>query len=152
MPSDKAKQDLRKRCGRVRADILFLLDWIEAELDKENDIAPAASEPLTDRHHWILGQLREGLALTREMVEREFGIGERQAKRTIASLCRRGLVEFARKPKPGHYILRCRSSSRGTTGPLTGCRSKLPVSRAPACPELRLFPPLDQPDRPLTER
>ena len=40
---------------------------------------------LTDRQHWILDQLRDGVASTRAMVEEHCGIGLRQAKRELAA-------------------------------------------------------------------
>lgn len=63
-------------------------------------------EPLTDRQHWILAQLRERGRLTRDVVEKQFGIGEKQAKRELGGLSTRNIVQFIRKPRPGHYILR----------------------------------------------
>jgi hypothetical protein len=65
----------------------------------------APSEPMTDRHHWVLRQLRSGVELTRDMVEDQFGIGEKQAKRALAVLTNCGMVRFVRGPRPGHYEL-----------------------------------------------
>ena len=49
--------------------------------------------------------MRDGVELTREMVETEFGIGLKQAKRVLNPLVKRGLVEFMRRPTSGHYRL-----------------------------------------------
>ena len=62
--------------------------------------------PLTDRQHWVLDRLRDGVELTRAMVEQEFEIGRKQANRVLGPLAKRGLIEFMRKPRPGHYRLR----------------------------------------------
>ena len=67
---------------------------------------------LTDRQHWILDQLRDGVELTRAMVEEHGEIGLRQAKRELTGLSNRGLIEFKRKPRPGHYVLRQKPNRR----------------------------------------
>lgn len=74
--------------------------------------AASNDEVLTDRQHWILAQLRGDVKLTRAMVEKHGDIGTRQAKRELAGLSKRGLIEFLRKPRPGYYILRTRSRPR----------------------------------------
>ena len=66
----------------------------------------SVSRPLTDRQHWILDQLRDGVELTREMVEKQFQIGARQAKRELAGLSNRRLIAFKRQPWPGRYVVR----------------------------------------------
>jgi len=68
--------------------------------------------PLTDRQHWILDQLRDNAKLTRDLVERQFGIKDKQAKRELAGLSRRGLIRFIRKPRPGYYVLRRKPSAK----------------------------------------
>ncbi len=64
--------------------------------------------PLSDRQHWVLEQLREGVELTRDQVEKQFGIGPKTAKRDLTDVAKRGLIEFARTPRPGHYRLATR--------------------------------------------
>ena len=88
---------------------MFILDWLEGELDKE-EFGQATSEPLTDRHHWILDQLRDGVKLTREMVQTQFQLGEKQAKRTLILLTSRRMIDFVRKPRPGYYILHSKTT------------------------------------------
>lgn len=70
--------------------------------------ASPANVPLSDRQHWVLDQLRSGLELTRDQVEKQFGIGPKTAKRDLADVAKRGLIEFVRTPRPGHYRLATR--------------------------------------------
>ncbi len=65
---------------------------------------------LTAPQHWILDQLRDGVELPRAMVEKHCGIDLRQAKRELTGLSTRGLIEFKRRPRPGHYALRQKPS------------------------------------------
>jgi len=84
----------------------------DAEIHHRRENSPSAVEskdPLTDRQHWILGQLRDNVKLTREMVEGKFRIKDKQAKRALSGLSRRGLIRFIRKPRPGYYVL-CRNT------------------------------------------
>ncbi|MBN2132676.1 MAG: response regulator [Sedimentisphaerales bacterium] len=74
---------------------------------------PNGQEPLTDRQHWILDQLRQGVRLTRGMVEEQFHIKDKQTKRELAGLSKRGMIEFIRKPRPGYYILVSKSRRSG---------------------------------------
>jgi len=113
-----------------------LADWLvieahdaDAEPTSQEPLTPAASHapriaaqppkndfneqnPLTDRQHWVLDQLRDGVKLTRDMVERQFGIKDKQAKRELAGLSRRGLIRFIRKPRPGYYVLHRKPSAK----------------------------------------
>lgn len=98
------REKLKKMCQRVRVDFNKMLELIEHEMERA-DRADASWEPLTERHHWILDQLRHNVKLTRAMVEKEFGIGEKQAKRALATLTNQGMTKFIRGPRPGHYIL-----------------------------------------------
>jgi len=130
MIDEKRRQVLRHHVRQVRTHLLGILDWIEAELDcaepaedtaPSPDISmanparsalPADQEPLTDRHHWVLEQLRLGLRLTRKQVMARFGLSARHTKRILGSLTDRGLIEFQRAPRPGHYRLRVKASRR----------------------------------------
>jgi hypothetical protein len=58
-----------------------------------------------ERQQWILEQLSDGVLLTRAMVEIEFDIGARQAKRVLGPLVSGGMIAFVRGPRPGHYVL-----------------------------------------------
>lgn len=106
-----------------------LADWLVIEVhddDAESSDKPSASkpdavishhtessfagyqeikQPFTDRQYWVLDQLSGDVKLTREMVERQFGIKDKQAKRELSGLSRRGLIRFIRKPRPGYYVL-----------------------------------------------
>ena len=72
---------------------------------KHLENAPAGQEPLTGRQYWILEQLRQGVQVTRRMVEKQFSVKDKQAKRELAGLSSRGMIEFIRKPRPGYYVL-----------------------------------------------
>ena len=67
--------------------------------------APVANVPLSERQHWVLDQLRQGVDLQRTGVEKQFGVTSKTAKRDLSDLLKRGLITFVRMPKPGHYSL-----------------------------------------------
>ncbi len=70
--------------------------------------APAAvpaDADLNQRQRWILEQLRCGVALQRVMVERQYNVGEKTAKRDLAILVRDGRITFVRQGRSGHYQL-----------------------------------------------
>lgn len=75
-----------------------------------NDPAAAPDDPLSDRQHWVLDQLRKGVELQRDAFQKQFGIAPKTAKRDLTDLRRRGLIEFVRTPRPGHYRLKKRGS------------------------------------------
>lgn len=73
---------------------------------RKSDVpASRANVPLNDRQHWVLDKLRQGVQLERAELEKHFGIGSKTAKRDLSDLTDRGLIEFARTPRPGHYRL-----------------------------------------------
>jgi len=117
MIDEDIKREFRNQVRRARRDLLYMLDWMETELDRMDEPpkppkkskTTGRSNPddrLNDRHHWIMDQLRDGMKLTRDMVMDHFQLGERQAKRELTTLTNRGLIDFERVPKPGHYVLR----------------------------------------------
>ena len=117
MIDEDVKREFRNQVRRARRDLLYMLDWMETELDRMDEPpkptkkskTTGRSNPddrLNDRHHWIMDQLRDGVQLTRDMVMEHFQLGEKQAKRELATLTNRGLIDFERMPKPGHYVLR----------------------------------------------
>jgi len=73
--------------------------------EKHNGPASKTDDPLTDRQHWILRELEDGVELTRQMVETHFRISKKQAKRELSGLSKQSLIEFMRRPRPGHYVL-----------------------------------------------
>lgn len=100
-----------------RADVIdhdeqgyFLRDWIvvcdgdERECPREVPADDPANVPagssdvpanvpagtdLNPRQEWILGQLKQGVAIQRVMVEKEFDVGEKTAKRDLSELVQR---------------------------------------------------------------
>ncbi|MBN2313674.1 MAG: response regulator [Sedimentisphaerales bacterium] len=69
-----------------------------------SDTTSTEQELLSERQRWILNQLQQGVKLTRDMVEKQFGIKDKQAKRELAVLSKQGMIEFIRKPRPGYYV------------------------------------------------
>jgi len=61
---------------------------------------------LNQRQRWVLDQLRQNVELTRSMIEEHFHVSTKTAKRDLAELRERGLIEYVRNPWPGHYALR----------------------------------------------
>jgi hypothetical protein len=117
MIDEDVKREFRNQVRRARRDLLYMLDWMETELDRMDEPpkppkkskTTGRSNPddrLNDRHHWIMDQLRDGVQLTRDMVMEHFQLGDRQAKRELTTLTNRGLIDFERMPRPGHYVLR----------------------------------------------
>jgi DNA-binding response OmpR family regulator len=70
-----------------------------------NGPASPTDGPASERQLWILAQLQNGVRVERQMVQKQFGISEKQAKRELGGLSSRGLVGFIRKPRPGYYVL-----------------------------------------------
>ena len=117
MIDEDVKREFRNQVRRARRDLLYMLDWMETELDRMDEPPKPPKKAkttgrsnlddrLNDRHHWIMDQLRDGVKLTRDMVMEHFQLGDRQAKRELTTLTNRGLIDFERVPKPGHYVLR----------------------------------------------
>ena len=116
MIDEDIKREFRNQVRRARRDLLYMLDWMETELDRLDEAPQPTKKPkttrgnpdgrLNDRHHWIMDQLRDGVRITRDIVMEHFQLGERQAKRELTTLTNRGLIDFERVPKPGHYVLR----------------------------------------------
>lgn len=63
------------------------------------------SPNLNQRQRWIIDQLKQGIALQRVMVEREFGVGEKTAKRDLSELVQRKMIEYQRIRREGAYHL-----------------------------------------------
>ena len=64
------------------------------------------NEPISERQRWLLVQLSEGQQLKPHDVTAHFGIAEKTAKRDIADLKARGLIEFVGARKTGFYRLK----------------------------------------------
>jgi FixJ family two-component response regulator len=78
---------------------------------KANVPSAAPDVPLNDRQHWVLEQLRSGAKVQRDVLQKRFKIVPKTAKRDLAELRKRGLIEFVRTPRPGYYRLRKRHSA-----------------------------------------
>jgi len=73
--------------------------------------ATSANVPLNDRQHWALEQLRAGVKLRRQDIEKHFRVTEKTAKRDLSNLVKRSLIVFERTPQPGNYRLVTREGS-----------------------------------------
>jgi predicted DNA-binding transcriptional regulator YafY len=54
----------------------------------------------------VLREIRKGTQLQRVMLEKRFCIHSRTAKRDLAELTLRGLIEYVGDGRSGHYTLR----------------------------------------------
>ena len=96
----------------------FLRDWIVVR-DEGMPLCPSdvpegtwdipadvpTSPNLNQRQRWILDQLKQRVELQRVMVEREFGVGEKTAKRDLSELVQRRMIEYQRVGREGAYRL-----------------------------------------------
>ena len=60
---------------------------------------------LNQRQEWILEQLEQGVAVQRVMVEDQFGVGDKTAKRDLSELVQLELIEYQRQGRDGYYRL-----------------------------------------------
>lgn len=76
----------------------------DAEIDCRNG-APEETTGLAfnERQQWVLDRLRASNQVRRRDVEAHFKCSSKTAKRDLAELRERGLIEFVAKPWPGHY-------------------------------------------------
>ena len=63
------------------------------------------NETLSERQRWLLDQLSQGQKPRAKDIAAHFDVTEKTAKRDIAGLKARGLVEFTGAPKTGYYRL-----------------------------------------------
>lgn len=61
------------------------------------------NESLSERQRWLLDQLGQGQKPRAKDIAAHFGVTEKTAKRDIADLKARGLIEFVGAPKTGFY-------------------------------------------------
>ena len=106
-PND-ASDEFTRDCGRDTAPQHQCLDWPAAVTANDTgDIDHATGEPrnapLNERQQWVLRELDRGVRLCRRMLEKQFGIHARTAKRDLSDLAERGLVRFVRVGKAGYY-------------------------------------------------
>lgn len=105
------RQTLLNDMLRVQADVNKLADRLASELQCE-PASDAGSPAFNERQIWALGQIRSGVRFTRKMIEKEFGVTGKTAKRDLGPLIDQGTVVFVRKSKPGHYLLTGRRVGR----------------------------------------
>lgn len=86
-------------------------DMSDVPAPRPNVPATSPNVPLNNRQHWVLEQLRAGIELQRQDIEKHFRVTEKTAKRDLSDLVGRGLIAFERTPRPGHYRLAKRSQS-----------------------------------------
>ena len=97
------------------------LDWPAAVTtngtgDSGDDTAEPRNAPLNERQQWVLHELERGVRLCRNMLERQFDIHSRTAKRDLGDLAERGIVQFVRVGKAGYYQLISESSELACAG------------------------------------
>jgi predicted HTH transcriptional regulator len=63
------------------------------------------NETVNERQRWFLTQIGEGQAPGASDLARQFQVAEKTARRDIADLKARGLIEFVGARKTGHYQL-----------------------------------------------
>lgn len=59
-----------------------------------------------ERQEWVLREIQKGTQLQRVMLEKRFGIHSRTAKRDLAELTQKGLIEFVGDSRAGYYARR----------------------------------------------
>ncbi|MFO0915265.1 MAG: response regulator [Pirellulales bacterium] len=65
---------------------------------------PAATD-WNERQFWILEQVGQDVQLERVMVERQFQVGDKTAKRDLSELVRTGHIKYVRNGRRGYYTL-----------------------------------------------
>jgi len=101
----------------------FLRGWIVVRTAADGCVQrdrpnPLPETGLNERQKWILKQLGEGVHLDRRMLQKQFSISEKTAKRDLRELVEQGAIGFVRSPRPGHYRL---PSSAGLVTPGSCC-------------------------------
>ena len=59
-----------------------------------------------ERQEWVLREIQKGTHLQRVMLEKRFGVHSRTAKRDLAQLTQRDLIEFVGDSRAGYYAAR----------------------------------------------
>ena len=62
--------------------------------------------PVNDRQKWFLNQLGKGVRVSSSDFAAQWNISQKTAKRDIADLNQKGLIEFLGAPKNGYYRLK----------------------------------------------
>ncbi len=81
---------------------------VAAEGDGHSDVLVnvPVNVPVNERQRWFLEQLSRGKPLKAQDIASRFDVAEKTARRDIADLKARGLIEFVGAPKTGYYRLR----------------------------------------------
>ncbi|MGB2929916.1 MAG: DeoR family transcriptional regulator, partial [Desulfobacterales bacterium] len=69
-------------------------------------VSVLANVPVNDRQQWFLEQLAAGRQARASDLAAHWGVSEKTAKRDIAYLKGRELIEFIGSPKKGSYRIR----------------------------------------------
>lgn len=89
-------------------ELLALASYAEANWPAQPLPARAPQQPPNHRQNWCLQQLRESKPVSRKMLEEQFGVTDKTAKRDLSELIRLKLIRYVRTPRPGHYELAVR--------------------------------------------
>ena len=65
-----------------------------------------ANVPVNDRQKWFLKQTGKGIRISSSDLAAHWHVSQKTAKRDIADLKQKGLIEFFGAPKNGYYRLR----------------------------------------------
>lgn len=122
--SERLARELNLECGHdgliVRNDQGYqLASWIDVEVDEpsavvvtgdiseipENVTADVTVLSLNERQAWALQEIEMGRRLQRCMIELEFDVSDRTAKRDLLELRQRGLIVWIREGGNGFYQL-----------------------------------------------
>jgi len=68
------------------------------------EVETAGGNGLNGRQKWIVQQIEAGENVTRSQVEEKFGVSDKTAKRDLAQLVSKMMIQYVRKPHPGHYV------------------------------------------------
>ena len=66
----------------------------------------ASDVPVNSRQEWLIVQLSQGFAIKPVAIIEKWNVTEKTAKRDLADLKGRGIIEFVGAPKTGRYRLK----------------------------------------------
>ena len=64
--------------------------------------------PVNDRQKWFLKQIGKNIKVSSSDIAKHWDVSQKTAKRDIADLKQKGLIEFLGAPKNGNYRLKSR--------------------------------------------
>lgn len=99
-PHPEAAEEERQRSGVPVSEPVNA-----ADVPVNVSINVPVNEMFNERQRWLLDQLSQGRRLKSGDVAIQFGVTAKTAKRDIADLKARGLIEFVGAPKTGSYRL-----------------------------------------------